>query len=112
MSIAGRVLVQDKSGQIQHRLLQINRPILRIPNLAIHLNRGVNDKGFDFNKESQLTPILATLNQTKEQSLAEAAEAVSLNKQPHHPVLMEAIASELNLADRKPRPFFLFWLQD
>ena len=102
------MLVREADGSIQHKLVRINRPILRIPNLAIHLNRGVNDKGFDFNKENQLTPILATLNQTKEQGVAsnEGSEASStLSKQPHHPVLLDAIASELSLSDRT---FFSF----
>jgi len=33
---------------------------MRIPNLAIHLNREVNDKGFLINKETHLLPVLST----------------------------------------------------
>jgi aspartyl aminopeptidase len=54
LSIAGRVLVR-KNGKVQHRLVQINKPLLRIPNLAIHLNRETNEK-FSPNKESHLVP--------------------------------------------------------
>ena len=54
LSIAGRVLVR-KNDKIQHRLVQINKPLLRIPNLAIHLNRETNEK-FSPNKESHLVP--------------------------------------------------------
>ena len=32
--------------------------VQRVPTLAIHLNRSVNDKGFLFNKETHLAPIL------------------------------------------------------
>ena len=46
LSIAGRVLV--KSGEkFEHKLVMIQKPILRIPNLAIHLDRSIND-GFNF----------------------------------------------------------------
>jgi len=36
------------------------RPILRVPNLAIHLNRGVNQDGFQFNQQTHVLPVLAT----------------------------------------------------
>lgn len=58
LSLAGRVLVKDQaSGVISPKLIQIKKPILRIPTLAIHLNRGAADK-FEFNKEKDLFPIL------------------------------------------------------
>lgn len=58
LSLAGRVLVKDpKSGAIRPKLIHIKKPILRIPTLAIHLNRGSADK-FEFNKETELFPIL------------------------------------------------------
>ncbi|CEJ00701.1 Putative Aspartyl aminopeptidase [Rhizopus microsporus] len=59
LSVAGRVLVEQKDGTFKHTLVKVNRPILRIPTLAIHLDRTAND-GFTFNKEVQLAPILAT----------------------------------------------------
>jgi aspartyl aminopeptidase len=37
----------------------MNSPLLRIPTLAIHLDRGVSSEGFKFNNETQLCPILA-----------------------------------------------------
>ncbi len=87
LSIAGRVLVKRQDGTFTHELLRINRPILRIPNLAIHLDRGSSDS-FTFNKEVHLTPVLAI-----------AAEK-ELNKTSgnHHPILLELIAKELNAA--------------
>lgn len=36
LSIAGRVVVSEKSGRFNSKLVKIDRPILRIPTLAIH----------------------------------------------------------------------------
>lgn len=43
----------QNGSRIEHRLVHIDRPIMRIPNIAIHLQRDMNDK-FEFNKENQL----------------------------------------------------------
>ena len=42
LSIAGRVLVDTENG-IETRLVNIDRDLLIIPNLAIHMNRAAND---------------------------------------------------------------------
>ncbi len=63
LSVAGRVIVAEADGTLRSRLVQITQPILRIPNLAIHLNRDVAT-GFSFNTETQLVPILATVDPT------------------------------------------------
>ena len=46
LSIAGRVIVRGEKGEEGYisRLVKIDRPLLRIPTLAIHLERGVNDQ--------------------------------------------------------------------
>lgn len=59
LSLAGRVLVHE-TGNFIPKLIHIKKPILRIPTLAIHLNRGSADK-FEFNKESELFPILGLI---------------------------------------------------
>jgi len=60
LSLAGRVLVR-KGDKIVPKLIDIKKPILKIPTLAIHLDRDVNTK-FEFNKESQLLPIAGLNN--------------------------------------------------
>lgn len=55
LSLAGRVLI---AGEAEPRLLMLDRPIARIPNLAIHLNREVNEKGLVVNKQTQLPPVV------------------------------------------------------
>jgi len=42
LSIAGRVLVQTDKG-LESRLLDIDRDLLLMPNVAIHMNRAVNE---------------------------------------------------------------------
>ena len=43
LSIAGRVMVQTEKG-LESRLVDIDRDLLLIPNVAIHMNRDVNDE--------------------------------------------------------------------
>jgi len=58
LGLAGRVLVRDDQGAIASHLVCIDRPILRVPQLAIHLDREVNDKGLILNRQDHLAPIL------------------------------------------------------
>ena len=58
LSLAGRVVVADGT-RLAHHLVDLRRPLLRIPNLAIHLNRGVNTDGLKLNAQEHLVPVLA-----------------------------------------------------
>ena len=57
LGLAGRVLVTTPEG-IVPRLISVDRPLLRIPQLAIHLDREVNDKGLVLNRQEHLAPVL------------------------------------------------------
>ena len=59
LGLAGRVVVENESGAPESRVLRIDRPIARIPQLAIHLNRTVNTEGLILNRETHLPPVLA-----------------------------------------------------
>lgn len=55
LSLAGRVLVQSEDS-VETRLLQIDRDLLMIPSLAIHMNREAND-GMKYNVQTDLCPV-------------------------------------------------------
>lgn len=57
LGIAGRLLVRDAGGGIASKLVTIAKPVLRVPQLAIHLDREVNDKGLVLNRQEHLAPI-------------------------------------------------------
>ncbi|NOU24322.1 MAG: M18 family aminopeptidase [Methylotenera sp.] len=53
LSLAGRVMVRDGESYVA-RHVQFYNSIVRLPNLAIHMNREVNDKGLVLNKQTGL----------------------------------------------------------
>src|ERR1700730_12320882 len=53
LGLSGRVLLS--SGEV--RLLNVDRPLLRVPPLAIHLARDVNERGLVLDRQAHLTPI-------------------------------------------------------
>jgi len=57
LSIAGRVSYRTASGSIKHELVDFERAIGTVPNLAIHLNREAN-KGVEINAQNHLPIVL------------------------------------------------------
>ncbi len=58
LGISGRVFVRSGAGS-QARLLRVDRPLLRVAQLAIHLDREVNDRGLVLDKQLHMAPIWA-----------------------------------------------------
>ena len=56
LSIAGRVQVETEQG-VQSKLICLDRDLLLIPNVAIHMNRQAND-GYKWNPAVDLLPLL------------------------------------------------------
>jgi len=69
LSIAGRVFIQNKTGEIEENLVLFEKPLLRIPQLAIHLNRNVNEKGLILNKQNHLPPIFTMQDSSQQMNL-------------------------------------------
>ena len=56
LSVAGRVIVKDRQRGLCSRLVNIDRDLLLIPNLAIHMNREAND-GYKYNAQKDMLPL-------------------------------------------------------
>jgi len=86
LTLAGCVIVK-RDGKFTRELVNLRRPLLRVPNLCIHLQSADERQALKLNKETHMQPILA---------LAQA----SLNKEGsgrHSSVLLELLASELGV---------------
>jgi aspartyl aminopeptidase len=68
LSLAGRVITKghNRLNPAQH-LVDFKRPLMVIPNLAIHLNRSVNE-GVELNKQIDMLPLLGIINSTFEKN--------------------------------------------
>ncbi|KAF3921889.1 hypothetical protein ABW20_dc0100259 [Dactylellina cionopaga] len=84
LGMAGRAMVRQKDGNIVSKLVKVDKPILRVPTLAIHLDR---QEKFEFNKETQLFPILGLI-------------AAELNKDG--PAAAEEDKKDTEMAEDKP----------
>lgn len=77
LSISGSVSLL-KDGEVILRTIDFRRPMLTIPNLAIHLNRDVN-KGVELNKQTELEPIIGLVRDNFEQADIKKLLADELN---------------------------------
>ncbi|WWC70772.1 uncharacterized protein I206_104723 [Kwoniella pini CBS 10737] len=128
LSIAGRVIISNNTNNNQgeskyiSKLVKIDRPLLRIPTLAIHLDRTINE-AFKFNKETEFLPILGLVSDqlnnsnstgngngngisrsgtpqafrsgTNTPSKSENENDISKMESKHHPLLLAVLADEL-----------------
>lgn len=57
LSLAGRVTLREGDAT-RSVLLDFARPLLRVPNLAVHLNRNVDKEGLKLNPQQHLVPVV------------------------------------------------------
>lgn len=62
LSLAGRICHKNAQNQITSQLIKFDSPLLRLPNLAIHMNRNVNEDGLKLHKQNELPLILSALS--------------------------------------------------
>lgn len=101
LSVAGRVNVRNGSG-FDARLLKIESAVLRLPNLAIHMNREVNDKGLKLNKQTELPLIFgesAAGIAAEQQFMQQLAQQLQVE-------LSDIINFELNVFDTQKGVFW------
>ena len=84
LSIAGKVSLKGASPlKPETRLVNINKPLLIIPSLAIHMNREVNE-GFKINRQVDTLPLLGLINDKLEKEdylMNILAEELQVNKE-------------------------------
>ncbi|KAL1306435.1 hypothetical protein AAFC00_005134 [Neodothiora populina] len=119
LGIAGRVMVKRPDGGMEMKLVHVDRPICRVPNLAVHFGGSVP---FEFNKEAQLYPI-AGLVEAELNRQGKTAEDVKKEKdetstedefnplktplQRHHSYIVEIIADEAGVKPEEVLDFEL-----
>ena len=72
LSVAGRIVVSTEDG-IMTKLVNVDRDLMIIPNLAIHMNREVND-GYKFNAQVDMLPLFCEKGEEKDVFLKLIAE--------------------------------------
>jgi aspartyl aminopeptidase len=65
LGMAGRVFLRDGST----RLVDVDRPLLRVPQLAIHLDRSVSSDGLQLDKQRHLQPVWGLGNDVQDGDL-------------------------------------------
>lgn len=77
LSAAGRVIVRTEDG-IETRLVNIDRGLMIIPNLAIHMNRQVND-GYKFNAQVDMLPLFCEKGEESDAFMGLIASEAGVN---------------------------------
>ena len=89
----------NTNDKIQSQLVQVRRPVLRISNLAIHLQTAKEREAFAVNKEDHLSPILATEAQhalMQPAATSTTTTTTTTTWQDHQePALLQILAQEL-----------------
>lgn len=101
LSLAGRVNIRAANGFLT-RLIKFDQPLLRLPNLAIHMNRDVNEQGLKLNKQTELPLIFCAADAklgAREQFLSYLADKLDVSAK-------DILTYELNVFDVQKGSFW------
>jgi aspartyl aminopeptidase len=96
LSLAGRVILDGKKKPFA-KLIRFEQALLRIPQLAIHLNRDVNKKGLILNEQNHLPPIFSLQKKSAPDEVLKKMIARELKCRP-----ADIMGLELSLYDTQP----------
>ena len=92
LAMAGRVFLRGENPfKPVEKIVNINKPVCIIPNLAIHMNRSIND-GYKYNKQTDMLPLVGLINE-------------QLEKENY---MVKLLASELNVEVEEIIDFDIF----
>lgn len=90
LSVAGRVAVRREDGGLDTRLVNLDQDLLVIPNLAVHMNREINN-GYSYNLQTDMLPLMGLLPEKGPESEEPARPSP-------HGMLLREVARELGIA--------------
>jgi len=61
LGLCGRVILKGDGDEIETRLYRGTGAPITLPNVALHMNRTANDEGLKINPQTELAPILGTV---------------------------------------------------
>jgi len=97
LGMSGRIAVRDGGapGGFRIELVRIDEPMLRVPQLAIHLDREINERGLQLNKQQHLVPVWGLGARRPGEAVELVADSVGV---PWH----EVVGWDLMLHDLTP----------
>lgn len=79
LSAAGRIIIKNDEG-IETKLVNIDKDLVLIPNVAIHMNKEVNSS-IKYNEQVDLLPLYGTLKEGKDNFMDVVAEYSNVDKE-------------------------------
>lgn len=79
LSVAGRLIVRDKKNKVSIKLVNVERDLLMMPALAIHMNREAND-GYKYNAQNDMLPVFGDAD-SKDKFFNLVAESAGVKKE-------------------------------
>ena len=88
LSVAGRLIVKE-NNRLVTKLINVDRDLVMIPNLAIHMNREVN-KGYDYNIQKDMLPLYGC-GEAKGKFMKQIAEAANVKEDSVISIIKEKV---------------------